>query len=439
MDAIEFYSELLKSTGLSQQTGSLGWFSPGSSEPITVNGKTLMLPTKDILKIPNVTEEVQLFHPASEDSLAADSEVLNFLRRLYRISLSLDLQQLMISILKMANNQEGHPSLNVEQNALLARLQDNPDKQSKPFPIDEKLVQHLEQIISKNDINGENKFLDLTVTRGETIDKVKYNRVTYIHLPFYEEIVNGKGNLYGVKIREKDRSVYRNLMEIIFDKDYFGEDLSEFRILEKSNAKTAPSFVCLTKAYEKLKRQLINIREVFGDKFPPLAGQNEVPNWRFDPSDIDLYRKLIPISSGNIGKQDKPESTSAREEPTNRFTETRETKPVSVSARAISLEKDSALDRPMTYAELKELSRKMEEQERNRPVGRFSREDSDDRFRNRRGVSDIDVSDIDPDAIHQRQERERHRTSYYRDNGYTSRDRDRYGRRKPRSRSALGY
>lgn len=412
MDAIQFYRELLGSCGLTQKEGNQGIFFPGASVPVTIDKKTLVLPTDQVLKHYNEeADEIQVFHPASESSIGKDSEVFNFLKKLYRISLSIDFQSLMIDTLKLAIDTTKQEKSTKAQRAVLTQLSN----------VDEKTISSLESIFDKNDINGENKFIDFTMERGTEINGVKYNRVAVVHFPFWEALYTAKDKVYNVKLRKKDIDTYLDLLGIIFrefDTPSFREDF----ILEVgSNVKVAPSFHALTLAYLRVKDAMVNYFRPFDKVFTPINGTDYDNKWRAGLDDLGTFRTLIPSFPGNTGEVDRKETTQRHRPPASesrREIEQRKREEVAKTTDTIS--------RPMTYAEIME-------QARNNLSN--SRRDSRDSNRGRNLRYDIDLSE-DPDYIREREERERERHS--RRSGYGRRH-SRYDERRPSTRNEMEY
>ena len=75
MQPIDFYRELLLSTGIKENQDGIGFVTEGSSVPLTVKKKVLVLPTEEIqANYNNSQDDIQVFHPACENVMRKDSE-----------------------------------------------------------------------------------------------------------------------------------------------------------------------------------------------------------------------------------------------------------------------------------------------------------------------------------------------------------------------------
>lgn len=161
MNVVEFYTSLLASNSLEIKEGGRIILTPNSQVPLTVNKKTLVLPTEEVLAIYNDNrDQMQVFHPVSENILRRDSPVFNFLKRLYRNTVSIDFERLTRDLIAFATDSTLSTKANKKQRAFLTGFKD----------LDEKTLENYEAIIKRVDPQGEHKLIDFTVQRGGTIN-----------------------------------------------------------------------------------------------------------------------------------------------------------------------------------------------------------------------------------------------------------------------------
>lgn len=438
MQPVDFYRRLLTSAGLIENQEGLGFLVKDSPTPITVKGKVLVLPTQEVLD--NFNQEgaaFQVFHPACENVMRNDSPVFNFTKKLYRASIFVDLQQLMLDLIDISSDTTKQGKFNKAQRQLLSNL----------TAFDEKTKSNLEAIFDKIDINGDNRAVDFTVIRGGSIEGTKFNRVGVARLPFLMEVREAKDNILGVKVRKKDIEAYNRILDIIFS-DTFA--LSEQAICEVgTNETTAPSFIALTKAYLRVKNEIVRFHAIFKDKFHSITSDDL--GWAEGLDEMAVYRNLIPAFPGNEGDPTIAESAERKQI----HTEEAPVKPAtrqgvggyrqtpSRQAQKAPVD-ETPLNQPMTYAQVLERARLARE---SHDAGRDYDRRGGYRSSGRRRYDDIDVSDVNPDMVARRQEEALDRDRYCDDRYYDDRygrsryDRDRYSRygssARPRSLADL--
>ena len=401
MQPVDFYRGLLLSTGLVENKEGLGFLTVSDPTPITIKGKVLVLPTTEVLENFNKEGEAfHVFHPACENVMRKDSATFNFLKKLYRASIFIDLQHLMLDLIELSADASKQKKLNKSQRALLANLTE----------FDAKTKSNLEAIFDKIDINGENKAVDFTVLRGHSIGGEKYNRVGVARLPLYkmieEALSTGDHKVAGVKVRKKDLEAYLMCLNVIFSDTISRHDN---RIFETgTNTPTAPSFTALTQAYLGLKTEIIKFYNLFKDKFHSISSVDV--SWVDGLDELEVYRGLIPALPGNEGeptiaesKERKHIQTEVREPRREERTSLRSVRQEAVRAAQASKPAvdESPLKQQMSWADIQkrraELGRGGYRGGRNEEAGRFLGSSR------RRYNDNIDLSDVDENQIRERQ------------------------------------
>ena len=307
MTAIEFYTGLLASNSLEVKEEGRIILAPNSQVPLTIDKKTLMLPTESVLATYNDNRaSIQVFHPVSENILRRDSPVFNFLKRLYRNSLSVDFELLSRSLLVFAMDGELSSKASKTKRNYLKGFAD----------LDAKTLENYEAILKRVDPQGEHKLIDFTVSRGGEIDGMKYSRVCHIRLPLLKLLLEHDEKPFGVKLRKKD---YENIIRL--HEALFGEEVRNlingdiWKEIGTNNA-SAPNFICLTEAYAYVKAKLITVSDAFEKTFEPITS-NDL-SWMAGLNQVDIYRALIPTFEGNDGEplpQQEERKTLATQEP----------------------------------------------------------------------------------------------------------------------------
>lgn len=401
MQPVDFYRGLLLSTGLVENKEGLGFLTVSDPTPITIKGKVLVLPTTEVLENFNKEGEAfHVFHPACENVMRKDSATFNFLKKLYRASIFIDLQHLMLDLIELSADAGKQKKLNKSQRALLANLTE----------FDAKTKSNLEAIFDKIDINGENKAVDFTVLRGHSINGEKYNRVGVARLPLYkmieEALSTGDHKVAGVKVRKKDLEAYLMCLNVIFSDTISRHDN---RIFETgTNTPTAPSFTALTQAYLGLKTEIIKFYSLFKDKFHSISSIDV--SWVDGLDELEVYRGLIPALPGNEGeptiaesKERKHIQTEVREPRREERASLRSVRQEAVRAAqaAKPAVDESPLKHQLSWADIQKRRAEL-----SRGGLRSSRGEQDSgRFlgSNRRRYNDnIDLSDVDENQIRER-------------------------------------
>lgn len=397
MDILSFYRSFLSDNHVVEKEGTNALIIEGQSGvPITVGKKTLVLPTEEVTrKYNDIADEVQVFHPLSENTLRKDSAVFNFLKRLTRTALTVELEQLFTDLVNYTHNVELSKSANKKQREIIKHFVD----------IDDKTVENIENLLSKVDPNGENKIIDFTVVRGAELEGTKYSRVCYLHLPLYHELHGENATRpFGVKLRKKDVTLLIELHKVVFGdllSNYDGKNatVSAYGTVDLH----APNFDAIATSFHRVKEAYRKIIEVFKKQFtqyPYMGGE-----WYEHMDKIQKYRALMPAFPGNDGEASAAEDSKRKTLPA--APKTRVT-PLGTVKELPKVEVKENINEPMSYSEVLRLREQRIEENAKRQRERgysYSRDDYDDiddgyrrnRWENRRRgrADEIDVSDID--------------------------------------------
>lgn len=202
----EVYSAILAFAGLEADSdGYISTIVADRREPAVMGGLRLVLPTDQHLRNPNPKEKV-IFHPLSENILRGESEVITKLRDIINIRLNFTFGIVGNALLNLAASPEEHHKLTPDQTELLIALKD----------VDDITTKHFASIIFEGIKNQANKmFMNIYLKRGGSIGEKRYSRAGILTFGLYEELLKDSQEVYGVKLRVKDKEALKKLFEFI--------------------------------------------------------------------------------------------------------------------------------------------------------------------------------------------------------------------------------
>ena len=207
MKLLELYENLLKAAFLATtEDGYVSRKFGDQTDPAIIKGKRLVLPTQEHLANPN-KKDIILFHPLSENILKGESVVLEEFRTSLNIRLNFTIGLIAFQLLQIATSTKEHAKLTPDQSEFLSDLKNADEKTLDTFG---KLLKAMN--VSQN----QNVFVSIFLKRSGSVGGKKYQRAGIVAFPFYEELMKSTTELYGVKLRVKDRETFIKLMEYIF-------------------------------------------------------------------------------------------------------------------------------------------------------------------------------------------------------------------------------
>lgn len=275
MEIIEFYAETMKSLGATV-TDAGDIVSPGG-KTFDVEGKTLVLPTRDRLKA-NEWSTTQPFHPMCEDAVMGQSPVMHWLARTVKIALSMHLGSIMTIVLETAAKPE------LQEQAKDPKLVDilGSCKTAKASTL-----VAWNKIIAKMNTK-EIDLLHIALNRGGNIDGEKYHRVCNVHFPILDD-KDDDGFLYGIKMSKNDKLAIVGLFNYIITGVTWNFGSND----------TVPYFHSLMSMYASFVKRYNFFAKVLKriSDFKPLA-----TDWILELNDLRQFMNKIPKLSGNEGK-----------------------------------------------------------------------------------------------------------------------------------------
>lgn len=282
-ELVSFYGAILETAGLHIVDGVVHQHLPDDGDvPVTVSKKTLVLPTDHWLGETDI-QNIQYFHPISENVIRKESTVFKFLRRLVVINSTSVILELMQDLIHILSNKDTHSTLDPITQLPLLRCAPEADKD---------FSEKFEKIIDKIDPTGETAFLSAVILRGKSLKDKDYTRIAKISFPLLHALENPEGNqVFGVKLRKKDISglinlIYYILPDLKSDSEFYSTG---------SRSGVAPSLHALLSSYAKLIQAVNAVKRAFGKDEIALA-------WLDDLTNIADFKGLIPKLPGNDGE-----------------------------------------------------------------------------------------------------------------------------------------
>lgn len=277
-----------------------------SGQPVTVEKKRLILPTRENLKVIPNNDDVVAFHPLSENIYRGESPVLRRMRRMVSARLSVMMSTLMLELTAIAVNTDMHDKLTAKQGAFLDVM---PVANKKTFKAVTSLI--------TNAAKKRTPIMSIYLKRGGKIDGKGFHRVCTIKCNLHAELVNEDVDKpFGVTMSKTDRAAIIALVETLMPELAKGEE-SIIRVGSKSPL--APYFqslmlgfaeatVSMNKLIWLMRKHLEDYESIYSnlpDEVITMVGE------------LAKYRDLIPSLPGNEGvtvegKEDTSEAAETK-------------------------------------------------------------------------------------------------------------------------------
>ena len=301
---LELYEGLLNLSGLiADKDGYISVINDKDNPlPLIIKNKRVVLPTEFHLKNSNPDEKL-LFSPIPESVFKGPSDVLERYKDCINIRLNIVTGTLFSYLLAISKNNEIHSKLDPEHLDLLIALKDIDDTAIKNFT--SLMLSGVENRIKKF-------FVNIYLNRGGVVKEKKWARVGIVTFPLYEELKKDENIVYGIKLRNKDKLLYKKLYEYVFP--FINE---KFYYSEGSQSEIAPWLDSLVKTTLSIYTNItdnINKFRLFID---------EPDSMLYDESFVSLFMDLnklksdfitIPIQLGNEGKNEQEETSVYKQE-----------------------------------------------------------------------------------------------------------------------------
>lgn len=277
--------------------------------PATINGKRVVLPTRDQMKNTNWDHRVG-FHPLRESFNLGISDMVASLRDQFVQRLNTAIAYLMKEFIAIAYDQDNQKNLTTEQAQVLNAL----------AKCDHTLVKDFEAL-QKNtkSRNNADMFINIFIRRGAVIKGVTYGRGGLVKFPIYEALLKPeKEPINGVKLSNKNREMLIKLYEFIFptlkaDAEFFNVGI---------NSRSAPFIESLVRVTLNVVDAIVETAQPYMDKLDlPYIVQfpEEIGIWKeiFDSKDMveKLARTIPNLNANEIGEEmDREKESDRRQE-----------------------------------------------------------------------------------------------------------------------------
>lgn len=267
-DFIEFYKSVLDSIGLVKYTDDGFIYIPrddNMKDLVNINGKMLVLPTKDnidslVVKKEDGSLEVTkiLFNPLKESVNRGNSVSLSRVKTWIEKKLAFTVAAVGEMLLILASDKQMQKDTGLEINKFLSSITEAMNNNIKDI-VDatsrEKWASLYKKTFEKNV-----GFITLFINKLYKIEGEKYNRATILGSDVYTELLKATKDkpVLGVNLRNKDITVFKLLFEYLIE----GLDKDHETYAIGSNDNECPAFISLLKLYIKLGNRLNKIAEL---------------------------------------------------------------------------------------------------------------------------------------------------------------------------------
>lgn len=297
MKIIELYKQILSTGGLIvDKEGNVSATMKGNTIPFTVEGKRMVLPTREVLANPDWSSRI-VFHPLSENTLKDESKVMGKFRKAINTKLNFVLTGLVGELLLLITSVGEHKDLSPDQAKLLTKCKG----------ADEKTFEAFKAITNKIVLADKDKsFAHMFLKRGAMLDDKKYSRASIITFPLYAELQKypelpkDEKNIFGVKIRNNDRTVLMSLLEYILPDIELAGSYNR-----GSNSDIAPSLDALMKGLLTIAANVNTTVDEYAKYI------NEAESYKYNADWVEVFDNLaqlvpeiraIPMQAGNEGQ-----------------------------------------------------------------------------------------------------------------------------------------
>lgn len=297
MQLVALYKQILESIGLQVEDNDyvsmdLGGEKTPCNVTIGEESKRLVLPTQAILKEGNWTARVA-FHPLCENVNLQESPVLKKLRTLINLRLNAVASVVLMELMTIAVNTDYHSKLSATASKYLSHVPD----------VDEKTLTALTKVLQKISTDGPHRLVNVYLRRGGQWKGNDVSRLAAVNFPILDAFDDDQLEIFGVKMRKKDKVAIGNLFNYVFPKAAEAGHYSY-----GSNSMIAPYFHALVRAYAKVAKQLNDVLTRYRKHIE--AADELIANldWVEMTDDLSVYRDLIPRLNGNDGTRQDGEA-----------------------------------------------------------------------------------------------------------------------------------
>ncbi|MCI4435310.1 MAG: hypothetical protein JHC33_00680, partial [Ignisphaera sp.] len=277
---LDFYKRVLNSMGLPvDEDGYIYTSSADDKMMLTVNGKPLVLPTKEHLNTLLATNEsgdIELtkipYNPLNENVIKGDTESLKRTKLIIEKKLGGALAVAGELLLTLASNTALQKKTTMELNKFLGNINSAQNPGIKKL-VDDASLDAWAKIYNNSIITPKGAF-SIFLKKSGTYEGVKYNRLATAESVIYTYLLEAVKDvpLYGVKLRNKDITIFRLIFEFLLpDMD------SKHTIHIGSNDNESPGFISLFKLFIKIATRTNEIIKSLSFVNESLANEGVLP------------------------------------------------------------------------------------------------------------------------------------------------------------------
>ena len=296
----KFYRQLLESldveTFAEDSTLLYAYEDDGSSGPIKLDGKEVVLPTTENLKQdPEFWKTRVAFHPLNEQTLRGETKIFRTLQSLINWKLIKTLSYISHNLTLIAAHPEISKNLNPKQHVLLDALPDANKKTTK----------FVKDITEASFTGGPTKRLIKTfIKRGGIYNGKKHSAVLITTFSMFEgdNIDFDKRTILGVKApRKGDMEAIPDLFKLILPKSSEGGEYYN----APSTDETAPRLNALLKGYANITERLNHALHTYGDLIEGYEEHIINLDWMNQIDNFETIRHDIPPLRDSYVEDDK--------------------------------------------------------------------------------------------------------------------------------------
>ncbi len=283
VSTLDLYKEIIPAFGL--KVTDEGFFltqnPSGTDTPSTIDGKRLVLPTKEMLR-KGFGDDFIPFHPLSESlSRSGTSDVQRRLQKSAKAIIGHHLVTLASALLEASSDKKLHETIRVSDAQFLRKL----------TSADKSTVVALNKVLAN--ATKRNRLVTVYLKASGMHGGKKMNRVTTIRFPFLNDIHEDKP--VGVKLNKTQKETLIALFEIIIPNALDHEEYSA-----GTNSRVAPFFTSFLTAYHKTISGFNGLIKMYNKALSLKLKQIPL----YDVNIVDSFAKAyseIPPLKGNLG------------------------------------------------------------------------------------------------------------------------------------------
>lgn len=288
MGIIDFYKGILSTAGCGvDQHGQVHVNVMGCDSPINIDGKQLVMPTKEVLANPDWNKYIA-FHPLCESILTKESPVMRRFKLLTITRINAIVNTLLEELMHIALDEDRRKRLSPDQSEYLMALS---KADGKTLTVLSKLLDTMNpKLVSK-------RLVSIRVAKNSSIGDMSYKRVASVTFPILDSKKYEGNELLSVNMgSQKNKSSVLALFQYIFPDSDVKDTYSA-----GSNDLSVPGMHAYLTALVKIYERLDSIVDLFADVLSSTDDLRVDLSWVEGLDKLKKYRALIPVLPGNSG------------------------------------------------------------------------------------------------------------------------------------------